>query len=560
MRLFHKVLLLALLLSLAPLFTAGLWIAVEASSHLRAGARDAQRGVAERSAALIASYLDNLRAVLDVAQRAPGFSDGDMRERQQALKGLLDNYPQLEDVRLLDGSGRALAVLSRFREDARDVWPDWAAVEKDIAARGFHLGGVQTGESSPALSVVVPVTGQEVRRLAARVNLLDMSGLLRGADESADGGLLYVLDARGALAAHSGGAEFFAARGEVDPRARAAARQDGVYPGPNGEERLAAAAEVPGTGWETIFEQPAGAALRVVTRARRRFSLCLGAAAFMALVMAFFLGRRLTGPLEEMRSAVEAMREGRFDVRIREHSQDEIGSVAEALRGAQTALERKVRQSTIGLMAQRIGHDMRQNLGAIRMRAETLKRRLPAADAEAAKGLTAIGTEVERGAEYIEQLLTFGRERPPVMNPWDLNLLVKDALGRAATREGVTSSLALEEGIPPCGLEEGEVRRALTNLINNAREAIQGQGEVRISTARVNGHVEVTVADTGCGIPADKQDKIFEDFFSTKAAGTGLGMGIVKKVMERHGGAVRLESAAGKGTRITLSFPAWKGR
>lgn len=557
MRLFQKVLLLALVVSLVPLFSAGTWIALDASSGLRAAARAVQQGAADRSAALVASYLDNLRAVLDVAQRAPGLSDGSVQERRQALRALLDNYPQFEEVRLLDGAGRAAALLSRFR-DADETKEDWSVVEADIAARGYHLGGVKKGADFPSLSVVVPVSGGGGRRLAARVNLLDMNGLLRGAGQST-GGLLYVLDAAGALAAHSAAhTDPFAEDFPPDPRARAIARQGVSYPGADGKHRLASVAPVPGAGWEVVFEQPADAALRVVTRARRRFALCLGAAALLAVALAFGLGRRLSAPLEEMRSAVKAMEEGRFDVVIHERSSDEIGSVAEALRRAQGALERRVRQATVGLMAQRIGHDMRQNLGAIRMRAETLKRRLAPGDAESAKGLNAIAKEVERGADYIEELLTFGRERPPALHPWDVNLLVKDVSARVAPRPGVTAVYALAEGLPPCGLDEGEVRRALTNLINNAHEAVRETGEVRVSTARVEGGVEVTVTDTGCGIPADKKDKIFEDFFSTKPTGTGLGMGIVKRVVERHGGAVTLDSEVGKGTRVTVSFPAWR--
>ena len=85
-------------------------------------------------------------------------------------------------------------------------------------------------------------------------------------------------------------------------------------------------------------------------------------------------------------------------------------------------------------------------------------------------------------------------------------------------------------------------------------EALSGAGEVRVSTLRADGCVEVSVSDTGPGIPADKRENVFEDFFTTKATGTGLGLGIVKRVMDRHGGAVRLTSEPGKGTTVGLTF------
>lgn len=557
MRLFHKILLLALAVGLIPLLSAGLWISFDASAALKQEARAVQRGAASRSADIVGSYLDNLRAVLDVAQRTPGFSNGDAVERRRALKGLLDNYPQFEEVRLLEPGGRTASMMSRFQEDAEGVWAGWEKVEEDIASRGFHLGGASMDKGYPTLDVVVPAGGG--RRLAARVNLLDLSGRLRGLDLGTDG-LLYALDGRGGLAALA--ASDGAAGGlKPDPRAREAARGSGEFTRPDGSPRLAAEAPVEGTGWSVVLDQPAETALRMMRRARQRFALCLGAAAFLAGVLAFLTGRRLSRPLEEMRAAVGAMEEGRFDVRIRDVSKDEIGSVAEALRKAQGALERRVRQATVGLMAQRIGHDMRQNLGAIRIRADVLRRRLPAGDAESEKGVAAIVKEVERGAEYISDLLMVGRERPPHLRPWDLNDLVRDVMSRSAARPGVKVSSELAEGLPPCPIDEGEARRALANVVANAHEALpEGGGEVRVSTARSDGRVEVSVSDTGCGIPAEKKEKIFEDFFSTKSTGTGLGMGIVKRVMERHGGLVRLESELGKGTRVVLSFPVEAGR
>ena len=100
------------------------------------------------------------------------------------------------------------------------------------------------------------------------------------------------------------------------------------------------------------------------------------------------------------------------------------------------------------------------------------------------------------------------------------------------------------------------VSRVLRNLLDNAIEATDAPGRVEVSAAKNNGSLQIAVADTGSGIPAEAKEKLFLPHFSTKRRGTGLGLAIVDNLMRLHGGTVRIESEEGFGTTVRLLFPA----
>jgi signal transduction histidine kinase len=103
----------------------------------------------------------------------------------------------------------------------------------------------------------------------------------------------------------------------------------------------------------------------------------------------------------------------------------------------------------------------------------------------------------------------------------------------------------------------GQLNQVFMNLLVNAAQAIQHQGKIDIKTQRVDDTIAIEVADTGCGIPTDKLNRIFESFFTTKEVGqgTGLGLSIAYDIVEKHGGEIAVQSEPGLGTRFTLSLP-----
>jgi signal transduction histidine kinase len=119
----------------------------------------------------------------------------------------------------------------------------------------------------------------------------------------------------------------------------------------------------------------------------------------------------------------------------------------------------------------------------------------------------------------------------------------------------VTVALALDEKLPRAPMDEKAARRAIANVIKNAHEAVDDPGgRVDIRTGASAGGVWLSVTDNGPGIPEEKRRRMFEEF-TTKVDGSGLGMLVVRKVMDQHGGRVDIESSPRRGTTVTLFFP-----
>ncbi len=106
-------------------------------------------------------------------------------------------------------------------------------------------------------------------------------------------------------------------------------------------------------------------------------------------------------------------------------------------------------------------------------------------------------------------------------------------------------------------MDPDHLKRAVQNLVDNAVTAVQGVGEVEVETALVDGgrHARISVSDRGPGIPAAEREKLFMPYYSTKAAGMGLGLAIVQEIVAEHGGSLRLEENPPRGSRFVIELP-----
>ncbi|WP_238540081.1 two-component system sensor histidine kinase NtrB [Corallococcus macrosporus] len=201
---------------------------------------------------------------------------------------------------------------------------------------------------------------------------------------------------------------------------------------------------------------------------------------------------------------------------------------------------------------------MRNPLGAIFNSVASL-RRIVGPDSAAVPLLDIVGEESDRLNRIVADLLTFAR--PPAPHPYAVPLspLVEDAVrGALAEAPGqVRVEMDLAEDVPSVTVDERMMRQAFLNLAINAVQAMPQGGMLRASVRRATGtpEVEVQFADSGPGISPDVRARIFEPFFTTKAKGTGLGLAVVKRIIESHQGRVALESQPGQGTTFRLYLP-----
>jgi signal transduction histidine kinase len=213
-----------------------------------------------------------------------------------------------------------------------------------------------------------------------------------------------------------------------------------------------------------------------------------------------------------------------------------------------------------GRLAAEIAHQLKNPLGIINNAAFSLQRGLKEGRNDFHQQIEIIREEIERSDRIITQLMGYAQLSEGRVEKLDL----KDELDRAIAEvlpPGANYAIEIHlnyGGILPAVLmQRSHFSVVLVNLLQNAREALHGRGNITIE-ARCPGEnmVEIVVADDGPGIAADKLEKIFEPYFTSKKRGTGLGLAIVKHNVELYGGTVRVESELGKGARFVLLFPA----
>jgi signal transduction histidine kinase len=182
------------------------------------------------------------------------------------------------------------------------------------------------------------------------------------------------------------------------------------------------------------------------------------------------------------------------------------------------------------------------------------------------KALEKILAAGNRAAKITNAVLAVARNRPDAFEPTDIVKLVEESM-LLLEREMSKYRIAIEkqfDEVPEAIANGNQMQQVLLNLIINARQAMKQGGRllIRITHDRDEGTVDLLVRDTGCGIPPDKLQRIFDPFFSTKSGpdesgrgGTGLGLASCRNIIEAHRGRIRVESTVGKGTAFTIKLP-----
>ncbi len=224
----------------------------------------------------------------------------------------------------------------------------------------------------------------------------------------------------------------------------------------------------------------------------------------------------------------------------------------------QEQLRETERVAELGTLASGMAHEIGTPMNVILGRAEYLLQRTT--DEGMKKGLTTIVTQIERITKVMNQLLAFARRKTPERRPVDLAEIVEDSLEMFQERiadSRITVDKAIEANIPLVHADRDQLMQVLINLMMNSFHAMPDGGRLRLSLDREKGHVRLGVSDTGHGMPEEIRAKVFEPFFTTKdfGKGTGLGLTVVKGIIEEHGGSIAVESAVGKGTTFQIRLP-----
>jgi signal transduction histidine kinase len=237
---------------------------------------------------------------------------------------------------------------------------------------------------------------------------------------------------------------------------------------------------------------------------------------------------------------------------------EQLAEANRSLHEAEEAVRRSDRLAALGQLAAGLAHELRNPLGTMRASAEMLSRSVSEENEVAREVAGFIRSEVDRTNSLITRFLDFVRPLKLRLSRADLGQVLDHAvttLERDARTTGITIYKNYSPDIPPFPLDAELMERVFYNLILNAAQATQPGGAVTVKTRRLDGTAEVAVIDRGCGIGPSQIDTIFNPFVTTKPDGVGLGLAIVSRIVDQHGGKIAVESEPGKGSVFRVYLP-----
>jgi len=219
---------------------------------------------------------------------------------------------------------------------------------------------------------------------------------------------------------------------------------------------------------------------------------------------------------------------------------------------------RQERLATFGQLLGSIGHELRNPLGVIETSLYIIKNRV-AADERSQKHVDRIGLQLSIANKIISDLLDMIRDRPLSKTQLGLAELLQDAASSVPPHGEVRIELEGLEGLPPVAGDQGQLRQVFINLITNAAQAAPASGHVWVKGGALDGFVRVAVEDDGPGVDEATRRRLFEPLITTKDKGIGLGLALVKRIVDRHEGSISYEPRDGGGARFVVRLPVARG-
>ncbi len=231
---------------------------------------------------------------------------------------------------------------------------------------------------------------------------------------------------------------------------------------------------------------------------------------------------------------------------------------AESVRRIEDEIELSRRLSAIGRLTSGVAHEVKNPINAIVVHLEVLRQKLQSVDPDTRRHMDVIGSEIQRLDRVVQTLVDFTRPVELRLAETDLRRLIEDVVLLAAPdaeRHGVDIRRDLPSEELPVNVDVDLIKQALLNVVINGVQAMPGGGTLAISAARRDGSAMVEIRDQGSGIPPEVQDKIFNLYFTTKKAGSGIGLPMTYRIVQLHHGAVEFASEENVGTTFQLILP-----
>jgi signal transduction histidine kinase len=572
LRIAHKLVLLLLAASLLPLTIFGavaLWQVRRATVQ---SVTEGNANVSRRAAEEIHAYVGNALRILESA--AENISNADLAAWQQEriLKNHVNRFDHFNRLAIREPGGRLVAT--------SDLAPRIPTEGENQASREALGGRLSLSrlflkdDLSPAMDVGVPIRrlGEVSGVLVAELNLLQMWRRVDNV-KIGDHGILHVLDEGGRLIASGDGErkkdvfqeKRFEPHGLLE---KVLSPGGGTFVNPLGVKVIAVGTKLPEPlRWSVIVEQPTAEAYALASR----IGILLGAAMGGMIVVAMTLGlaggrRNVVNPIRTLVAATRELASGNLDHRVTLGTGDEFRDLGEAfnqmaarLKELQAKLILEERHAMFGRIASGLAHDLKHPIQAI----ENVSRLMDSMHEDAEFRQTFRRTVEREFAKinlFLENLHNLTHEVPLQPVPVSMESLLRESAATfdlIAAKAGVAIRLDLPEEARKVRVKGDRValNRVFSNLISNAIQAMPSGGRLDVSLRAGPEWVEARFQDSGMGIPSERLPSLFEDFVTTKRRGLGLGLAIVRKIIQQHFGTIEVVSRVDEGTTFIVRLP-----
>lgn len=300
-----------------------------------------------------------------------------------------------------------------------------------------------------------------------------------------------------------------------------------------------------------------------------------------SMMLSYLLSKRISEPIEKLAIASRAIAGGNLEAKVDVISNDELGDLAKTFNAMASSLQERDQQlkeftqnkimeserlALIGQLAANVAHELNNPLQGIVTYSHLLLEKMPNDNSEnASSSLQRIVTQANRCRDIIRGLLDFSRQRKPDTTVCNINAVIQECVTfveNQASFQNIEFIEQFETDLPMVVVDPSQMQQVFLNMIINAAEAMEEGGKLTLDT-RLNStenFIEISITDTGDGIPEENFDKLFDPFFTTKEVGhgTGLGLAISYGIIKEHGGEISVESKVGEGSTFLIRLPIGK--
>lgn len=608
-KLFYKLLFIFLVVSLLPLGIVSYYLVNLTQTTLNKSIIRDQEALALAFADTVTNYVISFRNILYDSAHLEDFYSMNTEKVKALVNNMMQIHSAFLEMSVLNPLGQEVIRVVRYGDDSglRDFLN--SSVYQKTIKSGEFIGGFERYKGRyPSITIAVSIVNPKNPNyssgiLMAKLSLATLSGLLKASFPDANHTRVAVIDVNGFIVAHSVPEEAEKPNAKLnDEILKILLGNDAKSGGgeiilQTGERVLGAFSTVSELDWIIYIER----SINVAYQASQDMLSKTWKVMIFVTVFVLFLGYAvsvvITQPIQALREAAAKIAEGNFDFEpdliI---PNDEIGELAHTflemseslkvktseillakeqleklnrtlenrveartreLKSAQEELIKKERLAAMGQMASVVSHEIRNPLAVMNNSIYFIKTKLGTqVDAKISKHISIIESEIRQANGIIDEILSFARTRELKPKLTHLNSYLEDLVSTYPFPQHIELEKKFYPSQINVNIDQDEMNQVIRNLIKNAIEVMPERGKIIIRTdVTAENMAKIEIEDTGPGIPKDVLEKLFTPFFTTKARGTGLGLAVVKKVIERHKGKVEIISEVGEGTCFKLYLP-----